>query len=870
MAKSKAVKVARRSPAKGKQTEAEKEGRERPRGKDFPVICIGSSAGGLEALESFFKHVPANMGIAFVIVSHLDPHHRSILAELLSRYTTMEVFEARDRIRVRPDSVYVIPSGKDMIITDHTLRVFRRKVVQEPHMPIDVFLRSLAESQDMNAIAVILSGNGTDGTFGLRFVKGNLGMAMVQTPETAKYDSMPKSALSTGLVDYVLPPSEMPEQILKYVSTVKARYEREGRRTPLEADSVARILGIVKTETGHDFAMYKKSTILRRIERRMSVHQIQSKLSYAEFLRKDSNEIRMLFKELLIQVTRFFRDPEAFDALKETLRKKVFPRRPSGGELRIWVPGCSSGEEVYSIAIVLNELMEETNKRLNVQIFGTDIDEDAIAVARAGVYPASVSTDVSPKRIDANFIKEDDRLKVKKEIREMAIFAPQNAIRDPPFLRMDLISCRNLLIYFEPTLQRKLLGTLTFAMNPGGILYLGSSETVDGYLDSYQVMNSKWKIFQRIPAPTEPVMTREVPTGPTAKDLGIKARMAAERVPSVNVVSDKMMLSAFSPPSVVINDKDEIIYFHGRTGKYLEPSPGKASLNLQAMLKEEIRYAVLSAIREVRRNGKRIFKKAAKVHTNGDASFLNIVATPMDDLKPIGGIMVVFQEVIIPQEVLKQHRTLSIAPDKDAYIGELEKELSYTKESLQSTIEELETSNEELKSTNEELQSTNEELQSVAEESETAKEETHSLNEELMSVNAELEKRNEELTSSASDMRNLLNSIDVAVVFLDNNLKIKRFTEQVSRIANLLPTDVGRPVQDITMNLKYDELVKDVKDVLDKLNTRERDIQAKDGRWLHVKILPYRTVENVIDGAVLTFIENEKREGRDEGRAPKK
>ncbi len=839
------------------------------REKGFPIVCVGSSAGGLEALESFFKHVPSNMGIAFVIVSHLDPHHRSILAELLSRYTTMDVVEARDRIKVRPDCVYVIPSGKDMIIADHTLRVYRRRAtLQEPHMPIDNFLRSLAETQDMNAIAVILSGNGTDGSFGLRFIKGNLGMAMVQTPETAKYDSMPKNAIASGLVDYVLPPSEMPEQIIKYVNTLKARGEQTRERAPLEADSVARILALVKQETGHDFSLYKKSTILRRIERRMSVHQIQHKGAYSEYLKKNPNEVRMLFKELLIQVTRFFRDPEAFDALKEVLRKNVFGRRPSNSELRVWVPGCSSGEEVYSIAIILNELMEETDRRFNVQIFGTDIDEEAIANARAGTYPASIATDVSPKRIDKNFLKEDDRLKVRKEIREMAIFAPQNAVRDPPFLRMDMISCRNLLIYFEPVLQRKLLDTMTFALNPSGILFLGSSESVDGYADNYSTVNSKWKLYQRMPAKEGPGLTPDVSIARVTvpRETVTKAKLIPERLPSINVVSDKMMLTAFSPPSIVLNDKDEIVYFHGRTGKYLEPSPGRASLTLQSMIKEDVRYAVMSAVREVRRSSKRSVKKAARVHTNGDANFLNIIATPVEDLSAIGGVMIVFQEVVIPQEVLKQHKTLSIAPDKDAYIAELEKELSYTKESLQSTIEELETSNEELKSTNEELQSTNEELQSVAEESETAKEETHSLNEELMSVNAELEKRNEELTATASDMRNLMNSIDVAVVFLDSKLRIKRFTEQVSKIANLLPSDLGRSIQDISIKIDYANLAKDVQEVLEKLNSRERDVKTRDGRWFHVKILPYRTVDNVIDGVVLTFIDIEPEKG---GRAAK-
>ncbi|HXZ23161.1 MAG TPA: CheR family methyltransferase, partial [Methanomassiliicoccales archaeon] len=846
-------KAAKKPKKKSAEEQAAEEPSESEKKTGFPIVGVGGSAGGLEAMELFFKSCPAETGLAYVIISHLDPKHPSILAELLSRDTSMDVLEATDRIKVEPNKVYVMPPGKELIIVKGRLRVFQRQADNEPHMPIDQFLRSLAEDQDMNAIAVILSGNGTDGSFGLRHIKGNIGMAMVQDPATARYDNMPRSAIATGLVDYVLAPQDMPEQIMKYVKSLQERIAREkGRGVPADQEAVFKILNIVRTQTGHDFSLYKRNTIYRRIERRMNVHQIQTKQGYADFLRKNPSEVHVLFKEMLIQVTRFFRDPEAFDALKANLKDTVLTDKQSGTDLRVWCPGCSSGEEVFSLAIVLHELMVETGKHYNVQIFGTDIDEDAIDIARGGTYPNSVTADLTPERIEKYFTKDEDRLKVRKEIREMAIFAPQNAIRDPPFSRLDLITCRNLLIYFEPVLQRKLMETLTFALNPGGLLFLGTSESVDGFADDFDTLDSKYKVFQRRPYPQMPV-TREPIAVPPRREEIPPTRAKVEKTLNVRATAEAVVLNEFSPPSIVVNSKDEIVYFHGRTGKYLEPSPGKASLTLQNMLKEDVRFAVMSALRESRGGDKKVIRRATRVTVNGDSSFLNIIVRPVTELKGVGGMLIVFQDIVIPKEVLKEHQELTLAPDKEAYIKELEKELSYTKESLQSTIEELETSNEELKSTNEELQSTNEELQSVAEESETAKEELHSLNEELMSVNSELEKRNQDLSSAASDWRNLLNSIDVVVVFLDSKMRIKRFTPQVEKIMNLLPTDVGRPIQDISLGLKYIDIVKDSTAALEKLSTKELEVQTTDGRWYALRIMPYRTVENVIDGVVITF-----------------
>jgi two-component system CheB/CheR fusion protein len=824
----------------------------------FPVVGIGSSAGGLEALEQFFKNTTPNSGIAYILITHLDPNRPSILAELIGHYTSMEVLQATDGMPVEADKIYVIPPGKDMEIRDRTLRLFKRpkQKEHEVHMPIDFFLRSLAEDQGQYAIAIILSGNGSDGSFGLRSVQANLGLVMVQSPDTAKYDGMPRSAISTGLADYVVPPSDMFGMLEKYIKSLREKIARTTIKGPgSDTEALYRIMSILRAKTGHDFSMYKRNTINRRIERRMAVHQLNSFLDYAEFLRKDHSEVQMLFKELLIQVTKFFRDPEAFEALKKALKGNGLSDDNGSRSFRIWVPGCSTGEEVYSIAMILVELMEEAGRNFDVQIFGTDIDENAIGVARAAEYPVSIAPDVGEDRLKRFFTKEEDRFKVKKEVRDMAIFAPQNIIRDPPFIRLDMISCRNLLIYFEPALQRKVLETLSFALNPDGLLFLGTSETINGFSDEFTVIDQKWKIYRRVPYAQpftiKDIGTLMVPTGQEAThvELGVKTR------PRISEAADRALLMGFAPPGLIVDSKDEIVHFHGKTGKYLEHPPGKASLNIQTLLKEDIKFPVIAAIKEARTTTKVAIKNAIRVKANGDSSFLNIVVKPIEDLASIGGLMIVFQDIVIPKEILREHQGLSIAPDKEVYITELEKELSYTKENLQSTIEELETSNEELKSTNEELQSTNEELQSVAEESETAKEELHSLNEELLSVNAELEKRNEELQAANSDMRNLLNSIDVATIFLDTHLKIKRFTPQIGRIMNLLPSDMGRPINDITMNLRYDDLIQDSEDVLNRLVTKEREIQTKEGQWFQVRILPYRTVDNVIDGVVITVID---------------
>jgi two-component system, chemotaxis family, CheB/CheR fusion protein len=820
--------------------------------QSFPIVMLGSSAGGLEANEVFFKSAPADSDMAFIVITHLEPHHPSLLAEIISKSTTMETVQAQNDMAVQKNKVYVIPPGKEMIITSGILRLFGRKNGHEPFMPIDFFLRSLAEDRRENAIAVILSGNGSDGSLGIKAIHTNLGMVMVQSPETAKYDSMPRSAIGTGLVDYVLPPSEMPGMINKYVLAFRARKKLPRIEPVGSTHAVQKMLSIVKSETGHDFSHYKKSTINRRIERRMSVNQIESDEQYVSYLLANPQEIHLLFKELMIEVTSFFRNPKAFESLKENLKEAYFAPKSDKDSLRVWVTPCSTGEEVYSIAIVLKELMDETGQIKQVQIFGSDINDEAIEIARAGDYPSAIADDVDAMRLGRFFIKQQNNYKVKKEIREMVIFASHDIISDTPFLHLDLISCRNLLIYFEPVLQRRVLEMFSNALNPSGILFLGESETINGFEEKFTTIDSRWKNYRRNPYTPAP-RAREIAPPPQRVKEVIIMESGMTKKPNLDEKVEKILLSHHTPPSLVVNEKNEIVYFHGRTSKYLEHTPGRASLDIRDLLREDIRYAVISAISACGNNGKTVVKEAIRVHTNGNASFLNIIVKPLDDHQPTSDVLVIFDEKTIPQDILREKQDLNISPNKELRIDELEKELNYTKENLRITIEQLETSNEELTSTNEELQSNNEELQSVAEESETGKEELNSLNEELLTVNSELERKNRELSRTYSDMRNLLNSVDEATIFLDIDLRIRRFTPQTEKIMNLLPRDVGRPIHDIAMNLRYEDLLIDFKEVLDTLNTKEKEVQTKNGRWYKLKILPYRTVENVIDGVVITF-----------------
>jgi two-component system CheB/CheR fusion protein len=821
----------------------------------FPIVGIGASAGGLEALEQFLRHVPENSGMAFVIVQHLDPTHKGIMPELLQRTTGMEVFQVRDRMRVKPNCVYVIPPNKDMSILHGVLHLFEPTAPRGLHLPIDFFLRSLAEDRMERSIGVILSGMGSDGTMGLRAIKEKAGVALVQEPASARFDSMPRSAIDAGLADLIAPAENLPGKIIDYLrhALIIAKTDR-----PLEEkdqSSLEKVLILLRARTGHDFSMYKKNTVYRRIERRMSIHQIDRIAAYVRYLQENSQEVELLFKELLIGVTSFFRDPATWEQLRGEVIPACLSGRPAGGALRAWSAGCSTGEEAYSLAIAFREALEQVKPTagFTLQIFATDLDRDAIDKARQGVYPANIAADVSPERLRRFFIKEENGYRVGKEIREMVTFATQNLIMDPPFTRLDILICRNLLIYLTPELQKRLLPLFHYSLNPGGVLFLGSSETVGTFTSLFAPLNIKSRLFRRRESvlPAEPLAfpVSFVPALPGVPKELTMLKPAA----NLQTLADQLLLQHFSPPAVLTNDKGDILYISGRTGKYLEPAAGKANWNIFAMAREGLRFDMGSAFQKALRQKEAITVKGLKVGEGGGTQTVDVTVQAIEEPEALRGmVMIVFTDVATPLEKKVPGRSRT-APAGTAGVLELEQELRQCREELQTTREEMQSSQEELKSTNEELQSTNEELQSTNEELTTSREEMQSLNEELQTVNAEQQSKMDELARMNNDMRNLLNSTEIVTVFLDNELHVRRFTTGANKLFKLIPGDVGRPLSDIVSDLLYPGMAEEAREVLRTLVFSEQQIATTDGRWFSVRIMPYRTMEDVIGGVVITF-----------------
>ncbi len=825
------------------------------------VVGIGASAGGLDAFEHFFTHMAPDTGLAFVLIQHLDPTHKSILTDLVARYTAMPVAEVKDGMVVEPNSVYVIPPNKDMAILNGTLYLMEPSSARGLRQPIDFFFRSLADDLKDRAIAIILSGTGSEGTLGLRAIKGEGGMVMVQDPESAKYDGMPRSAIATGLVDYVLSPEKMPERLMGYVTHApEPPPSEEKEHADRDGNVIQKILILVRARTHHDFTNYKKNTIVRRIERRLAVHQLARKKDYLRFLQEDPQEVNTLFKELIIGVTNFFRDPDAFEILKKKVFPKIFGKEAH--QIRIWVPACATGEEAYSIGMLLQEYLAETKSEAFIQIFATDIDEAAIDKARAGIYPLSIAADVSTERLERFFVKDESHFRVKKDLREMVVFAVQDVVSDPPFSKLDLVSCRNLLIYMNAELQRRLIHLFHYAIKPNGFLLLGTSESVGPYAELYAILDRKWKVYQR--RDTDSLAHPAMHFQPAA-ELREPAPDVKLSKPNLRDIAEKALLDNYSAAGVVIDERHDIIYFYGSTSKYLELAPGDATLNILKMARADLRFELANAIRKVQLESKVVQRPRLGLRVNGNQQVtVNLTVRPVAGQANDRLLLVVFEEVSdsrarnVPLESPEDY----VQPDVDSRVRELEHELSSAKEYLQTTIEELETSNEELKSTNEELQSANEELQSTNEELETSKEEQQSTNEELVTVNSELQQKIELLSKTNDDMNNLLASTQVGTVFLDLEMNVRRFTPPITEIVNLIKTDVGRPLAHIVSNLRYDDIVQDAQGVLDTLIPKTVEVQTLDNRWFVMKLQPYRTTENVIDGVVVTFVDvtRQKRE----------
>ncbi|MGZ8545756.1 MAG: CheR family methyltransferase [Sulfuricurvum sp.] len=845
----------------------------------FPIVGIGASAGGLGAFESFFSSMPTqnDSGIAFVVVQHLAPEHTSILASLIQKYTQMQVFEVEDGIAVQPNCVYVIPPGFDMALLNGTLQLLEPSAEAGHRLPIDFFFSSLAQDQREHSIGIILTGTGSDGTQGIRAIKSEGGMVMVQDLVSSEYDGMPHSAIATGLVDYELPPSQMPSQLIAYVthalgnpaSSLPPEKEKE------RESSLKKIFILLRTQTGHDFSQYKPSTVYRRVERRMVVYKIETINEYVKFLQQKPDEIEALFRDLLIGVTKFFRDTEAFAVLQETIIPKLFEGRNAGSTIRVWSTGCSTGEEAYSLAVLLYEYVDEIKKNYTVQVFATDIDANAIATARAGIYPSSIAATVSEERLERFFTAEPNgtSYRIHKNIRDMLIFSEHDLIKDPPFSKLDLISCRNLMIYMDAELQKRLIPLFHYALNPSGILFLGSSESIGEFTDLFStldlksklymrnnhIFNSKHKVFNSLLASMDEIHS-------SLPDSTLKPTLP-KKLP-LRELTEQALLQQIAPSGALINDIGDILYLHGRTGVYLELPSGESSTNnILQMAREGLRRDLTIALHNAVMTKEIVRSLGLKIKTNGHATIVNLTIRPViTGTSAIGQehlYLVILEEVsLLDSEQAKQGALRAIAesdtPDANAhlYIAALKQDLLSKEEYIKIAKEKMESANEKLKSSNEQMQSVNEELQSTNEELETSKEELQSTNEELSTVNTELQAKVGDLSQANNDMNNLLAGTGVGTVFVDHQLRILRFTPEARVIINLIPGDEGRSVAHLVSNLVgYTHMVSDVQAVLDTLVPKEINVQTTQGKWYAMRIFPYRTLDNVIEGAVLTFMD---------------
>jgi len=841
----------------GETTVKKSTGQARLKTKYFPVVGIGGSAGAFPALESFFTHMPADSGMGFVIIMHLSPDHKGHMADVLRNYTSMPVREAVDGMPIEPNHVYVIPPNKDMGVHNRKLLLLNITRHNGFRQPIDYFFQTLADDQWNHAVGVILSGMGSDGETGVRMIKENLGLVMVQDPETANYDSMPRASIGTNMVDYVLAPEEMPIKLIQYLNhPVFSDEPTEQARSDIrDGNSVQKILMLLRSQTGHDFSLYKKSTVIRRIDRRIAFHQLPDYGHYVNYLRENPREIEILFSELLIGVTKFFRDAQAFDSLKQKL-ENLIQHKKNNDPIRVWVAGCSTGEEAYSIAIVLMESLDMHSRKNvpKIQIFATDLDPEAIEQARQGNYHDNIAADVSPERLERFFVKLDHGYTVKKDLREMIVFAQHNLIKDAPFTRLDLISCRNVMIYLTGELQKKIIPIFHYSLSDKGIMFMGPAETIGGFTDLFVAIDPKWKIFERRDGSTSPSKTIDFPFYVAKHPVSIlrieETQNTSAKISAADTFN-KILLENFTPTAFLINEKGDILYTSGKSGNYMQLPRGEAAMNIYKMAREELRYVLGNVIHQARNQKVMASINDVKL-TDGKATrLLDLYAGELGYMGLPGLMLVVIED----KGFIKKNSRRRGEKDAGARqaVQDLEKDLVYTKQQLHSTIEQMETSLEELKSSNEELQSTNEELQSTNEESLTTKEEMQSLNEELMTVNSQYESKAEELNRLNNDMKNLLDATEIGTVFLDNNLEIVRYTPQIKRLFNIIPTDVGRPLSDIVSNFEFAQLEDTIKHVIDRLATKTVEVRTKTNDWYTVRVMPYRTLDNYISGVVMTF-----------------
>jgi two-component system CheB/CheR fusion protein len=823
----------------------------------FPIVGIGASAGGLEALDDFLKHLPLDNPFALIVIQHLAPDQPGMMVELLQRSTPMKVLQATDRQAVKPGHIYVIPPGKDLSILQGKLFLFPASEPRGRRLPIDFFFESLAQDLGNRATVLIFSGMGSDGLSGVRAVKAKGGLVLVQDPTSARYDGMPGSVVKEGLADLIGAPAQLALDLYRLLSGERKPTPLEPLISEQEQSSFERICILLRGRTGQDFSLYKKSTIYRRIERRMGIHAISSISAYARFLQENPQESDLLFKELLIGVTHFFRDPESWKQVAEEVLPALLASRPEGGSLRAWVAGCSTGEEAFSLAITFREVIQHLQPSVpfTLQIFATDLDRDAIEKARQGLFPPAAMSGLSAERRSSWFTPEERGFRIQKEIRDMVVFATQNVIQDPPFIRLDLLLCRNLLIYLSSDLQKRILPLFHYSLNPDGHLFLGSAESIGPFSDLFVPHPGKSRLFQRKADSLTPGLAMFPVTPPLPKGNLREVTMPKTPV-NLQSLADQVLLHRFAPAAVLSSEAGDILYISGKTGKYLEPAMGKANWNIFAMAREGLRTELGLAYRKALGQKEPVVVKGLRVGSNGGTLMVDITVQALEAPEALrGSVMTVFVDhPDVP--AVKTVKAAKGTPATQARILDLEAALKTAMEELQSSREEMQTSQEELKATNEELQSTNEELQSTNEELTTSKEELQSLNEELQTVNAEQQSKVEELSAINNDMKNLLDATDIATLFLDEHLNVRRFTKGATRIFKLIPGDVGRPITDIVNSLDYPDLAGDATEVLQTLVFQEKEISAQQGQvWYSTRILPYRTIQNAIGGVVVTFTE---------------
>ncbi len=823
-----------------------------PEMTELPVVGIAASAGGLDAFKRFFSAMPADCGMAFVLIPHLDPKHESLMVPLLGKQTKMPVVEAEEGQRLKANHVYIIPPNRYLSLNSGVIQLSRPPVESPGGIAIDPFLRSLADDQQERSICIVLSGTGSHGALGLKAVKAAGGMAMVQEPSSAEYDQMPRSAIDTGLADYILPPEKMPEELLKYVQhflsgTVQVT------EPPAVKDGLTRVLTLVRARTKFDFRAYRKRMLLRRIQRRMGLtHKVKIE-DYLAMLRDNPEELSLLCKDLLISVTSFFRDPEMFKLLETQVLPPLLKGRGPEDQVRVWVPGCATGEEAYSIAMLLIEAVEATGKSIPLQIFATDVDDSSLEIARGGLYPLAMLADVSKERIARFFTKIDGtHYQAKNQLREMILFAPQNLLSDAPFSKLDLVSCRNLLIYLEPHFQQSLLELFHFALNPGGYLVLGPSESIGRHVDLYSPVSKKWRIFRRTNAARPvranfPVMAGEKAN--VARQTSVQSPVYRDKLSDL---TRKVLLDEHTPAAVVIDRRFEVLHYSGPTFLYLQQPGGAPSHDLLSMAHHGLRARIRAAVNKVIQGQGRVDIGGIRIKRNKTNVMVRISVQLLPDKREAEElILITFQDELLSPEIVVSSSQQD--GEEESLVRQLEYELKTNQEELQSTIEELESSNEELKASNEEAMSMNEELQSTNEELETSKEELQSLNEELSTVNAQLQDKLDELEVSTNDMLNMMSSVDTAILFIGSDRTIQRFTPSATRLFNLIDSDLGRPIGDITRRFDDPDLSRDIDLVLNNLKTLTIDVPGEKGRWYLRNIKPYRTADNRLEGAVLTF-----------------